>query len=462
MIMETFRLWFEDDKEIPQFKRLSFEKVNVPLGDVLTIGIHPWMGGNVHSTLGERFVQILNNEELKLEELAQAHYCRDISHSTYYSYYLDTTPFEETLKNIHNNVYFVDDLSYIELITLAKERLKKMWSHKIAYELLNRANHGFDAMRSFLKEKDRHIKLSGYADINRYNLGRILSLSDFEGEDNLIIAVGIPVANFRRIQFIERVTDNRGFLRLTNHIEHFQVQVDYKIENVYSSLTLLYNCQGENEKIRFRPVMDRDPTKRAKVKEFASRWRTDQGRYCFTTDISRLSQMVEENNCQILFPSLDYLRPRDGYKSYANIANSKVILHSPGNHLTCNASCDTMKRILRDHGVSMTGRKEDLIEKLAQLVVNLYQGNELEIETYFTNHKFIRVSAAYYSDNNTFPILEECDLRSFVLTMYIIKHLRGNTILETKHNNNTYDLFSLASALLKNEVSLDGSFLQVE
>ena len=52
--METFRLWLEPDNDIPQFKRLRFEKVTVPLADVLLRGIHPWQGRDTNTSLKER------------------------------------------------------------------------------------------------------------------------------------------------------------------------------------------------------------------------------------------------------------------------------------------------------------------------------------------------------------------------------------------------------------------------
>lgn len=460
--METFRLWIEDDPEIPCFKRLAYEKVNVSLADVITRGIHPLEAETTHTTLGERFVQILNSDDLKPEEMARADFCHDISHVGYYFYFHDSSRFEETLERIKGSIYFVEELSYMELLTLARERLQKMWSHEIAHEFLIRAFPLFDKARSFVKTRDKSIKLSGYADFKRYDLGRILSLADFESEDNLIITAGIPSTNFRSIHFIKQVTDDRGLLRLTNCIEHFQLEVDFPAEDHCLHFTLLYNCQSDGEKIRFRPVLDSDPAKRVRVKEFASRWRTGQGCYCFTVDISRLGQMVQQSRCRILFPSLDYMYPRDGIASYATITRSKVTLYSVGGYMTCDTSCHKIQEALRTHGVSMTGRKEDLIEKLARLTVEVYQEKEPEMDVYFTSQKFIRVASEDESGENTFPILQECDLRNLVLTMYIMKHLRGNTILEAGYRNDTYDLLSIALALIKNEVTLKGSFLRVE
>ncbi len=137
------------------------------------------------------------------------------------------------------------------------------------------------------------------------------------------------------------------------------------------------------------------------------------------------------------------------------------MLYSIGGHITLDASCDTIREELKTNGISMTGRKEDLIEKLAHIAAKSYQEKEPEINTYFTNNKFIRVTSNYNCDKNTFPVLEEFDLRNLILTMYIIKHMQGNTILGARHNNDTYDLLSLARSLIKKDVSLDGSFLPV-
>ena len=51
---------------------------------------------------------------------------------------------------------------------------------------------------------------------------------------------------------------------------------------------------------------------------------------------------------------------------------------------------------------------------------------------------------------------------NMVLSIYIIKHLRGNAILEASHNNDTFDLLSLARSLVKREVCLTGLFLRVD
>jgi hypothetical protein len=110
----------------------------------------------------------------------------------------------------------------------------------------------------------------------------------------------------------------------------------------------------------------------------------------------------------------------------------------------------------------MTGRKDQLVEKLAQLAARLYGEGRPELDAYFSEHKFVRAGNSVKQRGNDFPVLEGLDLRNMVLTMYIMKHLRGNTILESSHKNDTFDLLSLARSLIKREVALTGVFLQVK
>lgn len=52
-------------------------------------------------------------------------------------------------------------------------------------------------------------------------------------------------------------------------------------------------------------------------------------------------------------------------------------------------------------------------------------------------------------------------LKNLVLTMYAVKHLRGDAILEAAHSNDTFSEEELALALVTGKVSLQGAFLRV-
>ncbi len=110
----------------------------------------------------------------------------------------------------------------------------------------------------------------------------------------------------------------------------------------------------------------------------------------------------------------------------------------------------------------MTGRKAKLLEKICDLLTELYQKRKLECDTYFSEQRFIRVSGAFNSHCTQFDVGNHSLLDNTLLAMYILKHLRGNTILETSHENDTFDLSSLATSLLNSEISVNSNFLKVE
>jgi len=457
--METFKLSLEPDKEIPQFKRLNYEKVQVPIALILTKGIHPWQGAHIHRSLEEKFVEILNNKEMKIAELDKFNYCSDMSVNTPYYCYYSSSPFEETLKDIKEQIYFVKELSYVELIKIAKEQLLKKWSHQIAYELLKRVYYNFDEMRRFLKAKDKNIKLSSYSDIEKYDLSKILILEDFEGEDKILISEGMPSTNFRSEQFIKKVTDENGHLRFVESINDFKILASD--DKKYFNTSILYNCYRNRDQIKFIPELSKEMDKRQLAKTIATRWRIDNGKYVFTTDIPHLAQMITQENYEITFPNLDYMHPQKPSNSEAQIQETKVNIYVVGFIITIDHSVESIKRVLQNHGISMTGRKEELIEKLAQLSAKLYEESESELKQYFEEHKFIHYKNSYGNHGQQFPILENLDIKNIILTMYITKHLRANTILESQHKNNTYILLQLAQAIVKKEITLNGAFLKV-
>ena len=455
--MNTFKLWLEPDDKIPQFKRLCWEIIEVSLMDVLRSGIHPWQAGDFNS-LSNKFMQLVNKQEIKPKELSQFAYCQDMSTPVQSYYYARQTHFEQVLERIQKQVFFVDNLSYMELLGIAKQRLRDTWSHHVAHDILKRVHSGFDSMRRFLKSKDKKIKLSGYGDVPYYDLGKILSLDDFEGEDSIIITEVIGSASFRSTEFLDQVTDDKGRLRLIDSIRHFQLTVYGDSEIGYGSV--VYNCHKNGDVIRFRPEIGTQPSVKELAKAIAEKWRMDDGKYCFETDIDQVEKILSEK-AAISFSSMNYMCKSDAKRSVGKLAYSEIKGFSIGKHPSLNSSNETLKDYLRNRGMSMTGRKKELLDKLAVLCVDLYKANEPVLNDYFNEQKFMKVESLPKGSSREFPVLQDLDLRNMILTMYIIKHLRGNVILEASHNNETYDLLSLVQALINGEVSFNGCFLKL-
>ena len=458
-LMRTFRLWLEQDKEIPQFKRLAYERVDVSIADVLLKGIHPWTETDENRSLNQRFMAILNDDVSKLPELVEFSYCGDLS-CTVRSYNNKMPAFQENLERIKNSIYFVGELDYVELLAIAKRREKEKWNHSFARNMLGSALGTFNSMRSFLKQKDKSLKLSGYYDLEKYDLGQVLSLEDFEGYDSVIISHGMPFTNFRSENFIGNVTDPRGLLRMTDKIRYFNVVVN-RYGGGEANGTVIYNCRLEGEQVRMLPDLKGSFHTRKIAQIVASERAMDDGRYCFTTDISTLADLIEGRDVGIRFPKLNYGGESSGGVSTAMVPTSKVDRFSIGAFAKANDSGGYIKSILRNHGVSMTGNKENLVGKLAKLSARLYREHEAEMNAYFRANRFVRIENGRNSGGSRFPVLGEVDVRNMLLSMYAVKHMRGNTVLEVSHENDTFELEDMAKALIRGDVSVNGVFLRI-
>ena len=172
--------------------------------------------------------------------------------------------------------------------------------------------------------------------------------------------------------------------------------------------------------------------------------------------------MAEQGRNPISFPMLDYMRPGQRSTSLAKIVHRRADLYSVGDYLTSRSSGNQIREILREYKVSMSGRKEQLMEKLARLSVHLYEERRQELDTYFGEHRFIRIASERQVHKKPFPLLKNSCLGNMVLAMYILRHLRGNAVLEAAYENDTFDLIDLARSLIHREVSLEGSLMTVE
>jgi hypothetical protein len=453
--LQTFKLWLEPDQDIPQFQRLRWAMVNVPVQDVLLHGVHPWSGPDKHYTLPEAVLRIVNEDEVKIPELVQIGYCADVN--VYPGYAWDKpSKFERALQAIHEHVYFVDDLPYLELLTIAKTRLRSQWTHSTVREMARDAHPGFQELRQFLKSKDKQIKLSSYEDIDQYDLGEVLTLDDFEQRDNLILSHGVPMLNFRRASFPGKITDSQGRLRLVPEIRHATLtETPLKPDYVYT----VWHVAREGSLWRFRPDIGDASAKRPHVQEFAAQWRTDRGRLCFTTTTEKLVEMVERKVVDPSFPSLNYNSPEQGPTAGAVVDSSYVRAFHIGRYPKAGTTGDQLKDILHQYEVSMTGNKEQLLQKLASLAAQKYRERLPEMDRFFSLHRFVRMRSAP-PNVSELPLMEDLTcLRNLILTMYAVKHLRGDAILEATHRNNTYTEEELAHALVTGKVGLQGAFL---
>ena len=134
--MKSYKIRFEPDPDIPVFKRLQYEEVDVPLKDIIQRGIHPESmnhesSGRELASLRNQLHEILNAAENKLPDLASIGYGIDIKDSAYWYNY----DIESWMERLAKNIVFVEDLNYPRLVALATQRLRKIWNHETARDL---------------------------------------------------------------------------------------------------------------------------------------------------------------------------------------------------------------------------------------------------------------------------------------------------------------------------------------
>jgi hypothetical protein len=455
--LQTFKLWLEPDRDIPQFRRLRWATVSVSIQEVLLRGVHPWSGPDKHSTLCEAMLRIVNEEAVRPPNSVQFGYCADVSVLSGYAWEKPSR-FERVLEAIRGQTYCVDDLSYLELLNIAKTMLRGQWMHSHVREMARAAYPGFQELRQFLKSKNKKIKLSSYEDVDQYDLAEVLTLDDFEQRDNLIISHAIPTLNFRKASFLNKVTDDQGRLRLVPEIRHVTLtETPLKSDYVHT----VWHVVREGSMWRFRPDIADAKAKRVHIQEFAAQWRTDEGRLCFTTTTEKLVEMVECKVVEPSFPSLNYNSAENGPTAGAVVDSSHIKAFHIGRYARAGTTGDQLKDILHQYEVSMTGNKDQLLQKLATLAATKYRERLPEMDRFFSRHRFVRMQSAPPSVAEM-PLLEDLTyLRNLVLTMYAVKHMRGDAIIEASHQNNTYTEEELALALVTGKVGLQGAFLRV-
>ncbi len=269
--------------------------------------------------------------------------------------YDERTRFELSLERIRDSIYFVRSLSFQRLLSLAHGRLRECWRHELSKSILLSVHPAFDNLRSFLKVKDPHVKLSGYADLDRYDLGRILKLEDFKGVDKVLIREGLPLTNFRSDRWLEGLIDEHGLLRLTKEIDAFDIVIENE-EFSYKPF-MRWRCGARANGSVFDRTYTANRECASGAKSFAQCWRLDEGRYCFYTDIPKLARIIEEPGCRSFFPRfiIRICGMPDEAAGQVDHRGDAALRHRPYSYGERHGR--RIRAALRAHGVSMEGRK---------------------------------------------------------------------------------------------------------
>jgi len=171
--------------------------------------------------------------------------------------------------------------------------------------------------------------------------------------------------------------------------------------------------------------------------------------------------MLEDERCHIFFSSTNYMMAVEPCVSEGEIAEKHIRSFRIGEMITHQLPNESLKEVLRKYGKSMTGKKEELLEKVADVLCERYEEMLPSLNEHFGNQKYLRISRT--ANATLFPFMQDANVVDrTVLAMYAIKHTRGNTILDVSYENDTYELQDLAKALLRGDVTLTGNFVEVE
>ena len=464
MKIQTYQLRLLPDAATPVFKRLKFVLVDVPLADVFHEGVHPHSHttGLGHDSWGaaDAIVERLNAPDAFVPDLNAHQVGHNIVKPTTASSWRrqTTVVLDSLLKTLRTSLYFTEDITYDQVRDIAVDRLRDTWSHPVARGLAREVAPDFAGIRSFLKSVDPALKLVGYDSLDGYDLGRVLTVDDFLSEDRLLLAHGLKLLNFRRIGALSDITADDGRLRLVPKID--RCCVEWREQPGIKDASLQYRCLVDRNRVHWEPDLRPDDGQRCHARRLAEEIGHGTGRYCFESSLADLDRALDDERFRLRFPRLRYGPPLADWIPSAKLRTEAVPCYCVPAPLSADKTNEALQDVLRDFGWKTSGRKEQLIRRIAQLLAEQYGDAEPELDVFFGAHRFVRLKAGH-SRWQRFPVLLGQSLNSSLLTIYCLRHMRGNTILEASHRNMSVTLTDLAEALLHRRVKLEGAFVEV-
>lgn len=456
--MKAIRFKLTPDENLPMFSRLIGEVVDVSFREVVEQGIHPWTGDDQHRDLADAFVERMNRDNHEPTGLRDHDIVRDFVLPPW-NQWSSKTRFEQVVERIQKNILFCDtSLTFPALYKIARRELTKQWSSRLALELAETLKPSFPELRRFLKSKDRRVKLHGRMDLGDYDWSQVLSLDDFANHERLIIDVAVSTLNFRNKSFLAAVTDDYGRLRMVSSIDHITLTQPATNEH---RVPILWQAERQGKHWQLRPNVGASRDAREDAQEFASRWRRDMGTLCFSVRTQDVVDMVDSESASASFPRLRYTLGQYSPTVVGQVAKAKVPLYVLGTIPNQSWSRERLKSILREYGVPITGVKMVLVERLAKLADSEYCAQRLILDCFFSENRFVRVSREVrYGEQ--FPVLgRENTLKSLLLHLYALRHLRGNVVIDPAYENDSCNVQDLALALISGRIRPTGGYLQL-
>ena len=479
--MKAYRLFFKLDRAVPQFKRLRFEEVEVPLRDVLTRGCHPvgachYRGSPKRDTshAAEAVVNKLNEDDARVAALKDFGYSHDLhtaSPPSRYAYggswqYREPT-LADQLRALGKEVYFVRDLAFRELFKIAWERLKAGWTTAVARSMLLKRFYEFNELRRFLKSKDASVKLHKRDEVETLDLGAMLRPEDFKDQEKLVVEHGIPGSIcFRRESALAGLTTEDGVFSLASTVDHMEL----------SANGITYNCERRGDGVRAVPELPRgERGLHGKARRVAKRF--GKSRYCFTAPIDEIEKLLVadgdgKEGAKVRFPTLNYLdEEKESPVSSASVVDDiRIPRFVVPATLTDARTNKELREALAYHHEKVSGTKAEMLKRIAGVCVRLYEKHEGKLRKLFKG-RYVRLNYNATDPGRCFDAkleprstggngIVDTPLRGTVISMFVMKHLRADRILDPGYENTAYSEEDLARALLSRQVMLQGTFVR--
>ena len=460
----TYKLTLAPDRERPGILRLRSALTPVSMRDVFTNGVHPHsavaVAGRADATGAHTEVlRRLNDKAAMLPGLAAHGLCYEIAARVSIYYNADAhNPLKQLLEQLEKEILFVEEDNYERILEIAIARLRRIWSAEIARTFVSNMGRGFAGMREMVRRKAPEVRLTSYEQLDAVDLSRIFSVDDFLGEDQLLLRQGLETVNFRPATAVRSLTDREGRLRLATSIDACMFEWAGASRE---EPAITYHCAIRDENVRFRPDLGKDVGRRERARRIARTWRVGEERYCFTTALDRFEEMAASGGTSIAFPNLRYQGEPGEEEADATVRPMGVRIRRSSFRFGRRSTNDVYRTTLRNHSRAVSGNRDDLVRRLADLLADEYEKAKPRLDEYFGQRRFLCVNACP-DQASSFDALDGQSFKNELLTLYIVRHLRGNVVLEASHENDAVPVRDLAEALIEGRVTLQGGFVAVE
>jgi hypothetical protein len=129
-----------------------------------------------------------------------------------------------------------------------------------------------------------------------------------------------------------------------------------------------------------------------------------------------------------------------------------------------------LRDALAYHHEKVSGTKAEMVKRIAGVCVKLYEKHKRKLRKLFEG-RYVRLSYTTTDPARCFDAkleprskgghdIIDTPLKATVISMFIMKHLRADRILDPAYENTAYNADDLARALLSRQVMLQGTFVR--